>query len=242
MPLRLRFEVEDTGIGIGADALPRLFQEFEQADSSTTRRYGGTGLGLAISRRIAELMGGEVGVTSQPGRGSLFWLEVPLPWQPAVESTEAVGPAAPTLLPQFKGYRVLLAEDNPVNQEVAVAMLQRVGLEVDVAADGQEALERTAGAAYDLVLMDVQMPRLDGLDATRALRRQGWDKPILAMTANAFAEEKDRCLAAGMDDHVSKPAVAGELFAALGRWLGQRSAHGRSQTTASPAPPTGGMP
>ncbi len=241
-PLRLRFEVEDTGIGIGADALPRLFQEFEQADSSTTRRYGGTGLGLAISRRIAELMGGEVGVRSQPGQGSLFWLEVPLPWQSAGENAEAVGPAAPALLPQFNGYRVLLAEDNPVNQEVAVAMLQRVGLEVDVAADGQEALERMAGAAYDLVLMDVQMPRLDGLDATRALRRQGWDKPILAMTANAFAEERERCLAAGMDDHVSKPAVADELFAALGRWLGQSSAHGRSQSTASPARPTGGLP
>ena len=221
--LRLRFEVQDSGIGISEEAQARLFQDFEQADSSTTRRYGGTGLGLAISRRLARLMGGEVGVQSAPGKGSLFWLELELPLsdQPLAAAGLQRGQAARELLTPFQGRRVLLAEDNVVNQEVAVALLQSAGLEVDVANDGVEACEMVQQGDYGLVLMDVQMPAMDGLDATRAIRatEKGRQLPILAMTANAFAEERQRCLDAGMNDHVAKPVVAEQLFMTLRRWL-----------------------
>jgi len=226
--LRLRFDVHDTGIGIAPEAQARLFQDFEQADSSTTRRYGGTGLGLAICRRLAELMRGEVGVQSEPGMGSRFWLSVPVRRASGGYSKPAIrlAPAAHTssaqnMLERFKGSRLLLAEDNPVNQEVAVALLNSAGLEVDVAQNGQRALEMAGAQDYALILMDVQMPVMDGLDATRAIRltERGRDVPILAMTANAFAEERERCLSAGMNDHVAKPVVAEQLFATVLRWL-----------------------
>ena len=227
--LRLRFEVQDSGIGISEEAQARLFQDFEQADSSTTRRYGGTGLGLAISRRLARLMGGEVGVQSAPGQGSLFWLELELPLsdQPLAAAGLQRGQAARELLIPFQGRRVLLAEDNVVNQEVAVALLQSAGLEVDVANDGVEACEMVQQGDYGLVLMDVQMPAMDGLDATRAIRAtdKGRQLPILAMTANAFAEERQRCLDAGMNDHVAKPVVAEQLFLTLRRWLHAGTGH-----------------
>ena len=227
--LRLRFEVQDSGIGISEEAQARLFQDFEQADSSTTRRYGGTGLGLAISRRLARLMGGEVGVQSAPGQGSLFWLELELPLsdQPLAAAGLQRGQAARELLIPFQGRRVLLAEDNVVNQEVAVALLQSAGLEVDVANDGVEACEMVQRGDYGLVLMDVQMPAMDGLDATRAIRatEKGRQLPILAMTANAFAEERQRCLDAGMNDHVAKPVVAEQLFLTLRRWLHAGTGH-----------------
>ena len=252
--LTLRFEVQDTGIGIDEDMQARLFQDFEQADSSTTRRYGGTGLGLAICRRLAELMHGEVGMTSALDVGSCFWFRLrvdkvgaapPGLTQLSAPSADAVAPgagiaagaAASQLLARFGGTRVLLAEDNPVNQEVAVAMLGTVGITVDVAEDGQQALDMLAdpqqGADYALVLMDVQMPVMDGFDATRAIRALPLGKsiPILAMTANAFAEERERCLSVGMNDHVAKPVVAEQLFATVHQWLvwGEERAH---------APPT----
>ena len=225
--LPLRFEVQDSGIGIEPEAQARLFRDFEQADSSTTRRYGGTGLGLAICRRLAALMGGRVGVQSQPGRGSTFWFAL------TVEATADAQPA-PALaqrphsvrerlaeLARSRPMRILLAEDNAVNQEVAVALIGSAGLTVDVAGDGQQAVDMVQAGDYALVLMDVQMPVMDGLDATRAIRGlpQGAALPILAMTANAFDDERQRCLDAGMDDHVAKPVVAEQLFATLHDWL-----------------------
>ncbi|WP_428510141.1 ATP-binding protein [Roseateles sp.] len=226
--LRLRFDVQDSGIGIAAEAQARLFQDFEQADSSTTRRYGGTGLGLAICRRLAELMHGEVGVQSKPGEGSRFWFSLRLDKSQATLPTLAAAPrgtAAREQLKQFSGTRILLAEDNPVNQEVAVALLGSAGLVVDVAGDGEEALRMAGAYDYALILMDVQMPLMDGLDATRAIRALplGRNVPILAMTANAFAEERQRCLDAGMNDHVAKPVVAEQLFATLFSWLERRA-------------------
>ncbi len=238
--LPLRFEVQDSGIGIDSEAQQRLFRDFEQADSSTTRRYGGTGLGLAICRRLAELMGGRVGVDSQPGQGSVFWFAL------GADATSAAPPAAPPVaaprphsarerlaeLARSHPRRLLLAEDNPVNQEVAVALIGSAGLTVDVAADGRQAIDMVEAGDYALVLMDVQMPVLDGLDATRAIRRlpKGRTLPILAMTANAFDEERQRCLDAGMDDHVAKPVVAEQLFATLHDWLSgaRTTAQGRA--------------
>ncbi len=225
--LHLRFEVQDSGIGIAQEAQARLFQDFEVADPSNTRRHGGTGLGLAICRRLAALMGGEVGVSSSPGQGSRFWfsLRVEKAFRPLPSSGSGTqqtrGAAARALLEPYQGAKVLLAEDNAVNQEVAVAMLSSAGLCVDVAEDGEQALAMAASQEYALILMDVQMPKLDGVDATKAIRETSWGReiPILAMTANAFADERQRCLDAGMNDHVAKPVVAEQLFATLRRWL-----------------------
>jgi len=229
--LHLRFEVQDSGIGIAQDAQARLFQDFEVVDTSSTRRHGGSGLGLAICRRLAALMGGEVGVNSSPGQGSRFWFRLRVeragrPQAPTASgSPQARGAAARALLEPYQGTKVLLAEDNAVNQEVAVAMLSSAGLSVDVAEDGEQALAMAASQDYALILMDVQMPRLDGMDATRAIRGTDWgrDIPILAMTANAFADERQRCLDAGMNDHVAKPVVAEQLYATLRRWLDRTS-------------------
>jgi PAS domain S-box-containing protein len=225
----LRVEVEDTGVGIEAPAIPRLFTAFEQADNSTTRQYGGTGLGLSITKRLAELMGGSVGVRSTPGVGSTFWFTARLrrgKVQPSARSTGAPGDAAresarETLRREHRGRRVLVVEDEIVNREVTLAVLAEVGLECDVAADGVEAVERAAATRYDLILMDMQMPRMDGLQAARLIRAQasGACPPVLAMTANAFAEDKARCREAGMSDFITKPVDAQTLYATLLRWL-----------------------
>ena len=215
----LRFEVEDSGIGLSTEQCARLFQAFEQADPSTTRKYGGTGLGLAIARRLTELMAGRIGVVSAPGKGSTFWVEIPFDHGtcPAPALRLEAGDAA---TPRLAG-RVLLAEDNRINQEVARALLVRSGLQVDIVGNGSEAVERTRTQHYDLVLMDMQMPEMDGIDATRAIRQlpQGAEVPVIAMTANAFASDREACLAAGMNAHIAKPVSPASLYRTLRDWL-----------------------
>lgn len=222
---RVRFEVRDSGIGISPEAIARIFKPFEQADSSTTRSYGGTGLGLTISKRLARAMGGDVGVNSTPGEGSAFWFTARLGLAPA-EPHAAPRPLAdaPAAVADAETTRrLLVVEDNLINQEVAVEILSGLGYRVDVAANGREALERVVRGGYDLVLMDMQMPEMDGLAATRAIRAlPGYDKlPIIAMTANAFAEDRESCLAAGMNDHIAKPVDPALLELKVGRWLGK---------------------
>ena len=240
--LQLRFEVQDTGIGIAADKLGELFIAFEQADSSTTRRYGGSGLGLVITRQLARLMGGDAGVESELGVGSRFWFSVCLQpaapmgagaategaqarplWAPGSQTLRgsATQSAREALRAHHPGARILLAEDNAVNQEVATELLRSAGLEVDLAETGVEAIAMARNARYDLILMDVQMPELNGLQATRAIRALPGAQatPILAMTANAFGEDRLECLASGMNDHVAKPVDPRGLYETLLRWL-----------------------
>ena len=247
-PLAVRFEVIDTGIGMDAAAVSRLFQPFTQADASTTRVYGGTGLGLAISRELVEAMGGWIAVQSAPGTGTTFRVALalapataPMPGENAVavrtcrpvDASRAMAPGVSTSRApgqsatptgnddRVPAARVLVVEDNEINQRVAVGILRRLGYAVDLAGDGVEALGMVERESYQVILMDCQMPRMDGYTATRLLRERpaSAQVPIIAMTASALAEDRDRCLRIGMNDYLAKPIRAQELDATVRRWL-----------------------
>jgi PAS domain S-box-containing protein len=220
----IRIAVRDSGIGIDPDTLTRMFDPFTQADVSTTRKYGGTGLGLAISRELVELMGGEIGAESEPGRGSTFWFEIALPLHATAEDdSRRTGKPTPSSVEAWStAPLVLIAEDNPVNQIVAVRALERCGCRAEVVADGRQALDALASKRYDAVLMDCQMPEMDGYEATTELRRRengGHRTPVIAMTANAMSGDREKCLSAGMDAHISKPMPRQELIDTLHKWI-----------------------
>ena len=222
----LRFEVRDSGIGLSAAALERLFSPFEQGDNSTTRKHGGTGLGLVITRRLAKLMGGDAGCESEEGKGSCFWFTARLDKYPAATNTH-LGPNAPAITSEtairerHAGKMILLVEDNLINREVVLDLLEDVLLSVDIAEDGYQAVEQIKKNNYDMVLMDIQMPKLDGRAATRQIRclPGGSSVPIMAMTADAFDEDRQLCMEAGMDDFMTKPLDPDELYAKLLHWL-----------------------
>lgn len=225
----LRFEVQDTGIGIAPDAALRLFSDFEQADNTVTRKYGGTGLGLAITRKLAQLMGGDAGVTSEPGVGSTFWFTVRLKKGVKTSSVaarpESEEAADIVLAREYHGRRILLAEDEQFNREIALYLLNKVGLQVDVAENGAVAVEMASRNDYAVILMDLQMPRMGGIEATQVIRRtaRGANVPIIAMTANAFVEDKAQCFAAGMNDFITKPATPETLYQVLVTWFSKLS-------------------
>jgi CheY-like chemotaxis protein len=227
----LRVAVRDSGVGIPEEKIHTLFEKFCQVDGSTTRKYGGTGLGLAISKQLVELMGGAIGVESRLGKGSTFWFTVPLALD--AEPYAAPSPVYPLRgqperrkfapCPADTGIRALVAEDNVVNQRVARLMLERLGVRVDMAGNGIEAVEMFRLAPYDLIFMDCQMPEMDGYEATGEIRSREGQRalprtPIVAMTANAMAGDRELCLRAGMDDYVSKPLTVAELERVLSHW------------------------
>jgi len=243
---RLRFEVQDSGIGISQEQIAGLFQSFHQADTSTTRNYGGTGLGLAISKRLVEQMQGEIGIESQLGQGSTFWFTVRLDKDltpalplPVIDQTTATGnetqAAAPPYQPALDGACILLVEDNVFNQQVASEFLKDAGARVSIAAHGQEALDLMWRERFDCVLMDVQMPVMDGLEATRRMRADPAlaDIQVIAMTANAGNEDRQRCLAAGMDYFITKPISPEELYRALAKHVTPRQETASISITAS---------
>jgi two-component system, sensor histidine kinase len=221
------FEVSDTGIGIPDDKQHHIFDAFAQADGSTTRRYGGTGLGLSIARQLCEMMDGTIELSSEEGRGSKFSFTARFGCAPASEipalPAPGVASAPAPLAGDMAGKRVLLVEDNPVNLEVAMALLEDSGCEVVTATNGLEALENYARGRYEVIFMDCQMPEMDGFEAATEIRRRetGSDRrvPIIALTANAIEGDREQCLAAGMDDYLPKPFTAEQMRAALAAWL-----------------------
>ena len=239
----LRFAVRDTGIGLSPEQARRVFQQFQQADRSTTRKYGGTGLGLAISRSLAEMMGGTVGVDSRLGAGSTFWFTAWL--EAAADGGTAAAPAPPptglSAPPELRGARVLLVEDNAINQQVASEILQAAGVAVVIAAHGAQAVQRVQEERFDLVLMDMQMPVMDGVTATERIRALGLELPIVAMTANAMARDRERCLAAGMNDFLCKPIHPQELYRVVAAWLPAAPAAAAPQPQAPVSPQDPGL-
>ena len=241
-PGRLRFEVRDTGIGISQEEQQRLFQAFSQADTSTTRQFGGSGLGLLITKQLAELMNGHIEVTSEPGRGSCFSVEI--------EAAECVAPAtdmgatdtglvSPPALAghlELAGKRLLLVDDHPINREIIVGLLDGSGLSIDTAEDGRQAVERFRRTPYDLILMDVQMPIMDGYEATRRIRGLDPEVPVFALTANAFQDDVEKSRAAGMNEHLSKPIESHKLYALLEKYLKDKPMN-KIGTTAAAATP-----
>ena len=249
----VRVEVSDTGIGIPGDKLDQIFDSFTQVDGSASRRFGGTGLGLAISRDLVELMGGRIGVESINGKGSTFWIQIPL--QRADESAatlekggfrDAELPSLPSVrsVDSFRGdVSVLLVEDNEANQRVAMAMLRLLGCAVDLAQNGEQAVAKATANDYDIILMDCQMPEVDGYEATGRIR--DWERengggrstPIVALTANALSTDRDRCLRAGMSDYLSKPFRISDLMSTMERWLPEERVFSTAQATASDSAP-----
>ncbi|HNG95289.1 MAG TPA: ATP-binding protein, partial [Acidobacteriota bacterium] len=229
----LKFQIKDTGIGIDSTVQPQIFQPFTQADSTTTRKFGGTGLGLTISRQLVELMGGTIGVESEVGKGSTFWFTVPLGISQTPSSVISAEPAdvtkykagvlaSPEVLKSFAQASVLLVEDNLVNQRVAKRQLEKLGLQVDVALNGREAVAAVSTKAYDLVLMDCHMPEMDGYEATAEIRRREGTlrhTVIVALTANMMQGDAEKCIQAGMDDYLGKPFQPQELGSIIDRWL-----------------------
>lgn len=243
--VHLRFEVQDSGIGIDAEKLPDIFNAFQQQDASTSREYGGTGLGLTICKQLVDIMGGEIGVSSVAGEGSLFWFEIPVDLQEAQRQTsfnfnnntqrsapeddynatqDIMGSARERIEKLGRAIRVLVVEDNRVNQTVAVRTLKKMGLDAEAANDGEEAVVRISEGIYDFVLMDVQMPKMDGLETTRVIRAREEAEdlprlPIIAMTAHALSGDRERCLAGGMDGYITKPVNIADLSGVVFQWL-----------------------
>ena len=217
----LAITVADTGIGIPADKLPKLFEKFVQADNSATRAYGGTGLGLAICRELTQMMGGRIEVESAPGKGSTFAVTLPLPRgeTPVAEPEAPVQDAEPDVM-----LRILAAEDNPTNQQVLSAVMAALGIDVEIVPDGATAVEAWRTGVYDLILMDIQMPVMDGIEAAKAIRKAERKRrrprtPIVALTANALSHQVEEYLAAGMDGHISKPLEIAKLYDGIVRAL-----------------------
>ncbi|HIJ82872.1 MAG: Histidine kinase [Magnetococcales bacterium] len=241
--VRLRFEVKDTGIGIDDDAKTRLFQPFVQADSSTTRRYGGSGLGLSIVRKLIDLMGGRLGLDSHPGQGSSFWFEIALEKSSApfslAEETRRLASASDSAN-HFSGIRVLVAEDFEINRDVILEILRKLGCEPHWAEHGRKAVEMADASAYDLIFMDMHMPEMDGITATKHIRQQQLAHPhrprtpIIAVTADAMSGDREKCLAAGLDDYIAKPYRSKDLLRAIKTWVPENRYANRP---ANPAPP-----
>jgi signal transduction histidine kinase/CheY-like chemotaxis protein/HPt (histidine-containing phosphotransfer) domain-containing protein len=240
--LQLRFTVQDTGIGMSPVQVARLFAPFTQADSSTTRRFGGTGLGLAISRRLVELMEGRIWAESSPGQGSRFQFTAAFPLAPdqAALPLAQPGSVARTWRAGLEGLRILVVEDNATSQELAATLLRRVGIQVDLAANGLEAVALAKAADYHAILMDLEMPDVDGFEATRHIRssERNQNCPILAFTAHALASHRDRCLAAGLDDCLTKPIAPDRLYEALHHWTGRDAPAPTPQSEASQEVPS----